>query len=258
MTESHLSPQSAIRLNELTVLFHQYVSFPDGHITPVHTHPFWQCELLIRGSCQVHYGRNTFLLPAGRLLLIPPGQVHGFSCQPSTIVSIKFETSLSGGGLVRDDAMSQALAHTIAAIGSDSHEPEEHRHRLLEGPLCSALHHHHRDRKIHQPDDLASLVDEQCDHLGDRNIHLADLAQRLGMSPGHLANRWRAEVGGSIKVHLDRRRARRAAHLLRYSDASIQEISQVLAFTECSAFSRFFKRLTGKSPRDIRARWKTE
>ena len=59
-------------------------------------------------------------------------------------------------------------------------------------------------------------------------------------------------MGGSIKAHLDQRRARRR-HLLAYSDTSINDIAHILAFPEVSAFSRFYKRLTGQSPRKARA-----
>ena len=54
----------------------------------------------------------------------------------------------------------------------------------------------------------------------------------LHCSAGHLANRWRQEVGGSIKAHLDQRRARRAAHLLLYSDASVGQIAEMMGFSE--------------------------
>jgi AraC-like DNA-binding protein len=255
LTKSHVSSLVGRGKDDplsCTVLFNQYGPQPEGHCTPQHTHPFWQCELLTEGACTVHYQRRQFTLPAGRLLLIPPGQEHGFRYRASTVISVKFETPLRGGGLVSDDAVTRSLAQAMTTIVADVTCVEKERHRMLSGLMAAILVHHHREASEPGQDDLLALVDFNCDHLGDRNVRLDELAERIGCSSGHLANRWRQEVGGSIKAHIDQRRARRAVHLLRYSDAGIPEIADLLAFSEPSALSRFCKRLTGKSPKELR------
>ena len=105
--------------------------------------------------------------------------------------------------------------------------------------MQSALVHQQGDNPLPDDDDLQAVVDYHCDHLADRNIQLGALGNRLGMSGGHLANKWRAEVGGSIKAHLDQRRARRASHLLAYSDTSINDIAHILAFQKSARLAVF-------------------
>jgi len=83
-------------------------------------------------------------------------------------------------------------------------------------------------------------------------LSVAEAAERVGYSPGHLSARFRAEHGVSLKTFLDRERARRAAELVRYSDLSFGRIAYEMGFGDGFAFSRFFKRLHGVSPRAFR------
>ena len=78
-------------------------------------------------------GRRSTRLAANRLLLIPPGEAHGFTYEASTVVSIKFETAMSGGGMLPDDEISASLASAIAAVGSGSTGNDQQRHLLLAG-----------------------------------------------------------------------------------------------------------------------------
>jgi AraC-like DNA-binding protein len=63
---------------------------------------------------------------------------------------------------------------------------------------------------------------------------------------------FRTSEGTALKRYVDRERCRVAESLVMYSDLNVGEIAESLNFIDIYSFSRFFKRQTGKSPRDFR------
>lgn len=82
---------------------------------------------------------------------------------------------------------------------------------------------------------------------------LAGLAKSLGFSRKTLYRKLKAE-GTSYAEVLDDVRRRTALHCLNGEGATINETAYLLGFSDASAFSRAFKRWTGKAPRD----WKRQ
>jgi AraC-like DNA-binding protein len=82
--------------------------------------------------------------------------------------------------------------------------------------------------------------------------NLAAVAEEMGMAPRTLQARL-AEAGSSFQVLIDRARLDLARRYLLDSDLSMTQIADLLSFSGASAFSRFVKLQTGRSPRKIRA-----
>lgn len=80
---------------------------------------------------------------------------------------------------------------------------------------------------------------------------LALVARRLGLSPRSLQRRL-DEAGTSFAEILDTAREERAKVFLRAGDVSIAEVSWLLGFAEQSAFTRAFRRWTGRAPTEWR------
>jgi len=77
------------------------------------------------------------------------------------------------------------------------------------------------------------------------------IASELGLSERSL-RRGLAEQGSSFRAIVDSTRKQRADLLLLDRRASLAEVALLLGFSELSAFSRAFKRWTGRSPREAR------
>jgi AraC-like DNA-binding protein len=101
---------------------------------------------------------------------------------------------------------------------------------------------------------------EQCKDYIYKNFHnkiyLEDIAAAIGVSPGHLSRVFRTEMGMSIQDYIQKFRVERAANLLKYSEASLSEISHYACFHSQSHFGSVFKRYTGMTPRQYRDRYK--
>jgi len=89
--------------------------------------------------------------------------------------------------------------------------------------------------------------------LPHAEVRAGEIARRLGMSQRTFARRLGVE-GLTFSALLDRLRLDLANRYLTDGDASISQIAWLLGYREVSAFSKAFRRWTGKSPREARTR----
>jgi AraC-like DNA-binding protein len=83
-------------------------------------------------------------------------------------------------------------------------------------------------------------------------LTLEDVAANFNMSPRSLQRRLQQE-STTFQQLADAVRKSLAIHYLQSGKHQIKEISSILGYNELSAFSRAFKRWTGKAPIDYRA-----
>ncbi len=86
-------------------------------------------------------------------------------------------------------------------------------------------------------------------HTGD--ISMDSIAEKMAVSRQTLFRRLKAEDATFEKV-LDELRHRLALHYLGGRKASVNETAYLVGFSDPAAFSRAFKRWTGKSPSEMR------
>jgi transcriptional regulator GlxA family with amidase domain len=86
-------------------------------------------------------------------------------------------------------------------------------------------------------------------------IDLDALAAKVGMSPRNFARRFRAATGEAPLAYVHRLRIDTARHFLESAHRSVQEISQQIGYEDVAFFRQLFRRHTGTSPREYRARF---
>lgn len=86
-------------------------------------------------------------------------------------------------------------------------------------------------------------------HTGD--IGMDKIAETMAMSRQTLFRKLKEE-GTTFEKVLDELRHKLAVHYLSGKKVSIAETAYLVGFSEAAAFSRAFKRWTGKSPREMR------
>ncbi len=87
-------------------------------------------------------------------------------------------------------------------------------------------------------------------HAGD--IGMDEVAGKMGLSRSSLYRRLREE-GTSYDIVLDNLRRRMAEHYLSAGKASVSEVAYLIGFSEPGAFSKAYRRWTGKSPSEAKA-----
>nr|WP_285817755.1 AraC family transcriptional regulator [Echinimonas agarilytica] len=107
------------------------------------------------------------------------------------------------------------------------------------------------DRKQQLPRQQLKLL-QLFDDVNNQ-LHLdwsvADLAERMFISPPQLYRLCQQYMGTSPMQHISRLRVQRACDLLRHSDLSIRQIAQSLGYDDGLSFSHRFKKQMGVSPK---------
>ncbi|MCS7049073.1 MAG: AraC family transcriptional regulator [Verrucomicrobiae bacterium] len=99
------------------------------------------------------------------------------------------------------------------------------------------------------------LVDRACALLESdlrRDLSLNELARQLGTSPDSFRKRFTRIVGVPPAQYRRQRLIERACELMRHGTLRDKEIAATLGFCDEFHFSRAFKAVTGKSPREFR------
>jgi len=99
-----------------------------------------------------------------------------------------------------------------------------------------------------QLQDVRALIDDQLDH----QLHLADLAASVGLSPFHFSRVFKRTTGQSPHQYLLTRRVERAKLLLTTTDLPIADVAQRVGFADQSHLTYHLKRLLGLTPRQVR------
>lgn len=82
-----------------------------------------------------------------------------------------------------------------------------------------------------------------------------DVADHLGVSPNYLSERFHRDAGMTLKQYIIDEKIISSEKLLKYTDYSLQEISNYCAFSSQSRFSQYFQRKNGITPAKYRKKY---
>lgn len=106
-----------------------------------------------------------------------------------------------------------------------------------------------------QPSKLVTDVANYIQHHLSEPITAEDIAKELYLSRPYLSRKFIAETGESLTDFILKEKINEAKRLLRYSDKSLTAIGNFLGFSSQGHFSRVFKRYTGLTPGEYRAKY---
>ncbi|MER7010288.1 helix-turn-helix domain-containing protein [Saccharopolyspora sp. NPDC000359] len=86
-----------------------------------------------------------------------------------------------------------------------------------------------------------------------KDLTLADIAAKAGMSTRSLNRHFREQSGTTPLQWLHRARIRKAQHLFESTDHSVDRIARQVGFTSTTAFRERFRRVVGTNPNSYRA-----
>jgi len=104
---------------------------------------------------------------------------------------------------------------------------------------------------VHSDELVVQAQDElRAHHMED--LHIADLARQLGISPRSLNRRFKQATGMSPGAYLQQQRLNTARDLLRTSNLSIAEVALQAGYTDSGYFCRLFREAMKQTPREYR------
>lgn len=219
-----------------------------------HTHPdCWQIEFIVDGEVDLETKERSYHLESGDSILIPAGIWHRFAFGEKSKESWSIKFSVEGFKRrceikVIDDSLPKTffkeqilkLAPTFRDKTTAS---------LIEYLLGDLLDVEYCQDDADSESALMKKIREAVLDSYGMNVKVKDVAKELGYTKEHLNKVFREQMGVSIKSYIDMERYKRAKKHLSYSDKNISEIAVMMGFPDVFAFSRFFRRMNGDSPR---------
>lgn len=98
-------------------------------------------------------------------------------------------------------------------------------------------------------------VRRAIEYLGEhyaRCLTVGSVAQAVGISASHLAHRFSAETGLTVRAYLTRVRIEAATQLLRHTDENLASIAKAIGFCDAPHLSRVFREQVGCGPGNYR------
>lgn len=239
-----------------------------------HFHP----DLIIglKGASRFEFIRETFVVEAGDLAIVPSGIPHrevplGKDDFENLVISVYNETvsiQLQTGadhGVVRetateyyDTAKYLQLTQYLDEIADLSHSTEPDRQLGIKGLLLIYLSTLQSViRRVRDSAQVEKLKISQArrlvqEHLGDSHLGVAFLARLLHCSSDYLSNLFHRETGQRLAGHINIERVKAAMAMLRGTPLTVAEVAYAVGFESQGYFSRVFKEIALKSPRDFR------
>ncbi len=124
----------------------------------------------------------------------------------------------------------------------------------LSDPATNSVLLTHVEQKLqslNQPDFLQQLREYLIAHLASNQVSITEVAIAFDISPRTLQNRL-TERGYGYRNLLEQIRQEQAKYYLSQTDLSLNEIADLLGYSEQSPFQNAFRRWTGESPGSFR------
>jgi AraC family L-rhamnose operon transcriptional activator RhaR len=270
------------------------IPYLHDHDSPVHTHSFVEIAFTVSGA-GVHSclnGRQE--VRAGDVILLRPGVWHGYeSCSQLSVYNCCFSSELLRRELswVREDPLlgyllwagpysSSARGMLTAAL-----DPATFRECLTHLDALAALRR--RPQQRHRGDvigrlsllfsQLGQAVARTDQSLDQAAVHpavghvmrlleadlvrqwtLAELADEVHLTPGHIVRLFKGATGLTPMGYLAQVRAEHAAVLLLHSDEPVTGIGRAVGWADQNYFARRFKAHYGLSATTYRKRFATQ
>ncbi len=234
--------------------------------------------MITRGEGVVNFNLVDRHLSAGTLIYLGPGTIINpisysddlelicvglFADFPMPFAPGQFPSAFNGQ--VRDFQLpvsaedQQTASNILETLWHLIHQKDYH--RPTASALVSVLMHHY-DHLFHQQADHLAATRSREQTIFDRFIQLVNqhcreqhqiayYADRMCLSLRYLGTVVRQTSGTTAKEWIDRALITQAKVLLHHSDKSVIQISEELNFPNPAFFSKYFKRLTGMTPKQF-------
>ena len=116
--------------------------------------------------------------------------------------------------------------------------------------FCSKLCRLLNARKSTRSDKLVEQARAYVDEHYMEKLTLADIADCLNISAGHLSNTFKKLTGSTLSDYIATVKIEHAKELIDTHQYLMYEISDMLGFDNPYYFSKVFKKVTGISPRE--------
>lgn len=243
--------------NPVELLYCDYGKTEKHTLGRIHSHGYWQIEFILFGSPQLEVEGRKINLFSGNAVIIPPNNAHRFNYfrRSREGWSFKFVCNHIKEKLkekvIKNDRECEILKNSLIELATDN--PDISKSTAISCVILALVEKYYRKRHNSLKDNSLILQTRKLIHQRQRKRADAHyLAEKMGYSADYFSTLFKKETGIQLKKFIDSEVYKTAFRMLKYSDYSIGEIAEKLAFSDQFTFSHFFKRISGKSPKQFR------
>ncbi len=250
------------------------LNMPASNLEP-HRHTGFTITLLLSGQLTQYIDFEKHTVSAPAVILLAPDQVHqhGDEDSISESVYIHFDKDFllaESQGMMNcwacifykraipvKAAQMQELMNFAGLILKEYANVRPLRESIIRNLLnalvmaCGRLPQHNI-AYMQLVDSAQNRMVRQFNELSDQHFRektqVANYADMLFVTPGHLNDTIKSAVGKTAKQVIDEKRIMEAKRLLFWGEHSVKEIAWKLNFEDDAYFNRFFKKHTGQTP----------
>lgn len=240
------------------------------HRFPPHSHAEFTICIIQQGLLQVDYRHENYTLPAGKIFVVNPGEIHQggpldadgwnyrvfypkanqFKALASKLADKPHDVPFFSQAEIHDPALMQMLLDLHRRLEDVYCTPLE-RNELFETAMGHLILHHSDDPPLQKPTRAEKYYINRVRHYIDEHyadaLSLNDLAGLVNLNASYFLRVFKKTVGLSPHAYLTQVRINRAKELMA-AGTPLTEIAPNIGFYDQSHFSNRFKRVFGVTP----------
>jgi len=258
------------------VLYTVDLAWTPSRSIEAHSHDsFYQLDFFYGGYGKVSARKKVYSVTPGDVFVANPNDEHEFHAAPHLpLQGITYKFALRDfkdeklpvmpnylGNLAVLPGPRQRELHDLLRRGSAEYNHQRRGHQqassMLLGLFFVLLLRYFEERRSLSPEEAGRGVSKAVQEYIQRCYHLpltlADLGRLAGLHPRYLCQRFSSETGKSPMAALTHARIEAAKKLLATSHLPVSRIGTQVGYPDVFHFSKRFKQLAGKSPKQYRA-----
>lgn len=147
----------------------------------------------------------------------------------------------------------------VVAVESMGEQADKTIELLDNTALCSVLgdmmEYVMPDVKKTSTDSIRDAVKQAVEYINSHyfeELSLTSLAEQFNVESSYFSKIFRQETGETVMVYITRLRIEKAQEYMKKQEISLTEIAFLVGYDDYTYFSRVFRKMVGKSPRDYR------
>lgn len=218
-------------------------------------HDYWEFTGVVSGNGFFHTDEK-YPMTEDTVILVPPGiQHYELANQEVDTIWLGFNAELPG--VNREHSLqvhSNQLVDKLVKFWNFSSHNFCSTGTELDGMLLTIIGMffrklHERKRQYH---DISQQAAQYMNEHFQENISMAELAENLHCSKGHLFRKFKEFTGKTPVEYLNNVRIKQASFYLKNTNFKINHIAGLCGFNDPYYFSRIFHKVTGQSPKQYR------
>ena len=232
---------------------------------PIHWHEHLEIHYIIEGTTVERCENDVFRVNAGEFIIINSNELHeGIDGNCRYLCIIVPQHFAKNNNTIFNRIIKDSKIEEIAKSIIEEYKNHEKADDIaITGYVALILSKLYRDyvfKELKEENYKAYsqrmlLLNEVIKFIHENfsdDIELSGIAERFNINIYHFCHIFKDFTGKTFKEYLNKVRVDKAEQLLLNTDASISEIAFLSGFNDSNYFSRKFKQIKGKTPREIR------